>query len=430
MYDLAIIGAGWAGFSAACRARDLGLKVCLLENNSPGGTCLNRGCIPTKALIQSAKVYSLIKKSSVFGIEVPPPVFNLAKALERKNKLIEQLRQGMQFMLKGVDLVSAAACIVSSRQIKAGGSLIEANAILIASGSTAVELPGFKFDGKSIISSDEALNLSVVPDSLLVIGGGAIGCEFASLFYNLGSKVTIAEKLPHLLPGLDSQVSAKLESLFKKRGITVNTGADVALLDPKQYAQVLVCVGRSGNTKGLGLEAAGIKTENGMISVSDTLETSVPGIFAAGDCASKIKLAHFAAYQGRLVAENLTNKTEPAKVNQSAVPNCIFCEPEIGSIGLSEDEGRKSGREIQTHRFDFMASGMARIMDEAEGFIKIVSDKKNGQLLGAAIIGPKATELIAVLSVAISNQRNISELRNTIFSHPSLSECLSEAVRT
>lgn len=428
-YDLAIIGAGWAGFNAAIRARELGLKACLIDKGPLGGTCLNRGCIPTKALIQSAKIYNLAKKSSLFGIDAVEARVNFTKIQERKEKVVQQLRQGMQFMLKGVDFLNAEAKILSGQEINAGGKNIAAKFILVACGAKPMEIGPLKFDGKKIVSSDDILSLKEIPRSLLIIGGGVIGCEFASLFSALGSRVSIVELTPQLLPGVDKEVARKLESAYKKKGILVNTNTDATGVDLNNYDLVLLGIGRSADTSGLDLDKIGVKLDKAKITVDECLRTSVTGIYAAGDCASKIMLAHFAAYQGRLAAENIAQPDKQKKADAQNIPSCIFSDPEIGSVGISEEDAAQKGIEIKVNKFDFLGSGMARILEETEGFIKIISDKKSGVALGACVIGPRATELIATLTLAVSCRLTGEQIRNTIFAHPSLSESISDALK-
>jgi len=429
-YDLAIIGAGWAGFNAAIRAKELGLKVALIEKEQIGGTCLNRGCIPTKTLIQSAKVYSLAKKSKTFGIETPSPQINFSEIQIRKDKIIEQLRKGMESMLKGIDFLKGEAQIVSRNTLKIGQGQINTKFILIATGSKPLELGGLKFDGKKIISSDEILNLKQIPKSLLIIGGGVIGCEFASLFSTLGSEVSIVEKMPQLLPGEDREIAKKLETVFKKKGIKINTNTDATTQDLTNYELVLLCIGRIPKIENLDLEKIGLKLEKNKILVDGYLKTDISNIYAAGDCTGQVCLAHFAAYQGRVACENIANPCGLKQANNYNVPNCIFTDPEIASVGLNEEAARNQGMDIKINKFDFLGSGMARILDETDGFIKIISDNKTGQILGSSIIGPRATELIGILTIAISSRLKVSEIQNTIFAHPTLSECISEALKT
>ncbi len=428
MYDLAIIGAGWAGFNAALRAKELGLAVCLIDSNQIGGTCLNYGCIPTKTLIACAKVFSLSKRSSNFGIELDNLRVNLSAIQEKKDKVIRQLAQGMQSRLSGIDFIKSPAQIISTREVKVDGRVINTKFILIATGSRPIQLPELKFDGKKIISSDEALVLSEIPQSLLVIGGGVIGCEFASLFSVLGAEVTIAEKMPLLLPAEDREVSRKIEVIFKKKGIKVVAGADVSILKLENYSKVLVCVGRAPNTKGLGLEDLGIQLKNNWIVVDDYLQSSLDNIYAAGDCTGKVMLAHYAAYQGVMAVQNMFSGNRQ-KADNSVIPACIFTEPQIASVGLNEDAAVGAGLKIKVHKFDFRASAMAQIIDETEGFVKIISNQETGQIIGASIVGPQATELISVLAVAISGQLTISEVGAMIFAHPTFSESLREALK-
>lgn len=428
-YDLTIIGAGWAGFNAALRAKESGLKVCLIEKAQIGGTCLNQGCIPTKALIQSARIYSLAKKSGTFGIDVSNSIANFSRIQERKNKIIQRLRSGMQFMLKGIDLLNAQAQILSNNELLVGNKTIKTKFILIACGSKPIETKKLKFDVKKILSSDDILNLKEIPKSLLIIGGGVIGCEFAGLFSNLGTQVSVAELMPQLLPGMDIELAKKLETIFKKNGIKVSTNTDAMSIDFGNYDLILLCVGRVPNTQDLVLDKLGIELEKGRIVVDEYLRTNIPNIYAAGDCTAKIMLAHLAAYQGRIAAENIAQLQNLKKADSSTLPNCIFTDPEIATVGLSEEEAKNQGIDIKINKFDFLASGMAHILDETEGLIKIISDKKTGHILGSAIIGPKATELIEILTLAVSCRLKISQVRETIFAHPTLSESIGEALK-
>ncbi len=428
-YDLVIIGSGWAGFNAALEAKAAGLKTAVIENSRVGGTCLNRGCIPTKALIQSLKVYSLVKKSKTFGIETANPVVNFSAIQSRKDKIIRQLSAGMQFMLKGAEFINAEAKLVSANTVSVGARELNAKAILIASGSRPAELKEIKFDGKKIISSDEILELENLPKSLLIIGGGVVGCEFAGLFSGLGASVTVIEKMPQLLPGMDKDIARKLELIFKKKGIKVNTNTAAAAADFHNYELVLLCVGRSPNTEKLGLEEAGVATQNGRVIVDEYLRTNIPNIYAAGDCTGKFMLAHYAAYQGVIAAGNIAHPDNLKKCDNEAVPSCIFTEPQAASVGISEEEARARGIDVKVDTFDFLASGMARILDEADGFIKFVSDVNSGVVLGCSLIGPSAAELIGIAGLAVSNKLSLSQIRATIFAHPTLSEGIQEALK-
>ncbi|MCX5693939.1 MAG: dihydrolipoyl dehydrogenase [Candidatus Omnitrophica bacterium] len=427
MYDLVIIGAGWAGFNAAQKAKELGLKVCLIESNQIGGTCLNHGCIPTKTLIACAKLFSLAKKSSNFGIELDNLRVNLSAIQEKKNQVVLRLKQGMQSELTGIEFINSPAEIISAQEVKINDRTVKAKFILIATGSQPFCLPELKFDRKKIISSDEALALSEIPRSLLVIGGGVIGCEFAGLFSALGSAVTIAEKMPQLLPSEDRDIARKIEVIFKKKGMEVVTNAEISAFNLDNYTKVLVCVGRSANIHGLGLEKLGIEIKNNRIAVDDYLKCNLNNIYAAGDCTAKIMLAHYAAYQGVTAVENMFSDSRK-KADNLTVPVCIFTEPQIASVGIKESQALACGLRIKVYKFDFRGNAMAQIIDETEGFVKVMVNQETGLIIGAAIIGPLATELIAPLAVAISAGLSVSEVKAIIFAHPTFSESLLNAL--
>jgi dihydrolipoamide dehydrogenase len=306
------------------------------------------------------------------------------------------------------------------------GKSLQARFFLVASGSKPFELPGLAF-GRNIVSSDGLLSVQAVPSSLLIVGGGVIGCEFASLFSALGTRVTVAELMPQLLPGMDRDVARKLENVYKKKGIQVLTGADATKLDTSSYGMVLVSVGRKAGINGLELEKAGVRVEKDRIVTDEFLNAGNPRVYAAGDCTARLMLAHYAGHQGRQAVDNMFCPGSLRRVSDSHIPSCVFTDPEIGTIGLHEEEARRRGLAVEVRRFDFLASGMARVLDEADGFIKIVSDAKSERILGASIIGPKATELIGILTAAVHSGMTISGLRETVFAHPTLSEALGEA---
>jgi len=429
MYDICIIGAGWAGYSAATRAKQAGLSVCLVERSAVGGTCLNRGCIPTKVMVNSAKQFLATKKFPNLGIDVSAAKINFEKVQSRKNAIVDKLNKGMQFQLKtkGVDLVQGKAKIVGAGEISVDSKSIKAKNIIIAIGSKPTDLPFLKFDQKKIISSDDILDIKFIPESLLIVGGGVIGCEFASIFSSLGTKVTIVEILEHILPNEDKDVAKKLEVAFKKKGIKVLAKTDVKTVGLDKFEKVLVCVGRTANTDIEGLEKLGIKNDKKGISVNENLQTSIPNVYAVGDCIGGHQLAHIAAYEGEVAVENIAGKKIQA--DYSSVPNCIFTNPEVASVGLTEEQASQKEIAYQVSKFDFMASGMAHILDETEGFIKIIVDSNSKEVIGASIIGPKATELISVFSLAIKSKLKISQIHDTIFAHPTLSEGIGEAAR-
>ena len=430
-YDLAIIGAGWAGFNAALRADNLGLKTALIEKDEVGGVCLNRGCIPTKFLVQSAKLLTLAKKTSLYGVEIPQAQIKFSETRLKKDNLVKTLRDNLGNLIKtkkSIDLIKAEAKLLSKNIISLGDEKISSKFILLACGSQPKELGNLKFDGKKILSSTEILSLENLPKNILIIGGGVIGCEFASIFSSLGIEVSLVEYMDRLLPAEDEEISRKIESLFKKRKIDVKTKIDARSLDLAPFEKVLLCAGREPNTAGMGLEDAGINLEKGRIITDECLNTNIENIYAAGDSTCLKQLAHVAMHQAILAVENMVGP-EKKPFDYSAVPNCIFTHPEISSVGIDESTARKQGIEINVDKFDFLGSGMARIMGETDGFIKIISDKKTDKILGAAMIGTGVTELIAVVSVAVKTKMKRRALCETIFAHPTLSEGIGEALR-
>ncbi|KPK43047.1 MAG: hypothetical protein AMJ78_00350 [Omnitrophica WOR_2 bacterium SM23_29] len=429
MFDVAIIGAGWAGFNAAREARKLGLNVALIEKDEIGGTCLNRGCIPTKALIQSAKIYSLSKKSTKFGVEITDSKINFPEIQKRKQTIVNQLCKGMQSMLKDITYMKGEAQFISNEELSVGNDTIKAKYTIVATGSKPIQIPGISFDGKKVLSSNNLLNLDNLPQSLLIIGGGVIGCEFASLFSILGTEVIIVELMPQLLPQEDKEIAKKLEVSLKKKGIKISTSTDAKTVKLDNYELVLLCIGRAPDLGGLYLTGIGVELEKTRIVTTEYLNTNIPNIFAAGDCTGGKLLAHFAAHQGEIAARNIAKPRHSQAMEPYLIPNCIFTDPEIASIGITEEEAKKKGIELESSKFDFLGSGMARILDEAEGFIKIISDKKTNDILGASIIGPKATELIGIMTVALQSRMKLSQLRNIIFAHPTLSESIQEATK-
>ncbi|MFA5099306.1 MAG: dihydrolipoyl dehydrogenase [Candidatus Omnitrophota bacterium] len=431
MYDLIVIGAGWAGYNACMKAKARGLKTALIERSEIGGTCLNRGCIPTKSLIRSAKVFSLAKKSSQFGVFIQnSPQIIFAQAQERKNKTVAQLRSGMEFSLKGIDIISGNARITGPDCVSVSGTDYRTKWILVATGSIPAEIKDLPFDGQTILSSDHLLALPEVPQSLLVVGGGVIGCEFAGLYTALGTKVTLVELLPQLLCGMDADIAQKMEVSFKKKGVRVQTGCDIKTVDLNAFDKVLVCVGRKPAASGLGLEEAGVTfNTNGSCAINDYLATNIPSIYAAGDCTGQFMLAHYAAYQGRKAVDSmLTDISAMRSQPEALVPGCIFTDPEIASVGLTEARAKQQNIEIKIYKADFLGSAMARILDETAGYVKIIADTASGRIAGASIIGPKATELISALTVAIQAGMTVDQLRDTILPHPTLSEMITEAL--
>ena len=414
-YDLAIIGAGWAGFNAAVSAAKLGKSVALIEKGSIGGTCLNKGCIPTKAFLQYSK-----KNSS------------LAEIKSKTNETVSRLGSGMAYLVKNykIDYLSdSAAHIESEDSILIGADKkISTRFILIATGSVPVELPQLKIDHKQVISSDDVFSLESIPKKILIVGGGVIGCELACFFERMGSSVDIVEITESLLPGVDSNITKKLQQSLQKAGITVYLAKKLEELDLASYDKILLAVGRRPVFNGLWSEELGIKTEKAAIVVDRFLRTSVRNIFACGDCIGGYMLAHVASYEGELAVSNMFSKPKPR--DYSSVPASVFTTPEIGTIGVSEAEAKKAGTDYKANTVHFLSVGMAHILGDAQGFLKVIIEKKTGRILGASIIGVLATELVNIFSVAMKNKLSISDLRQTIFAHPSISEIIAEAAKT
>ena len=412
-YDLCIIGAGWAGFNAALKAARLGKKVCIVDDKEIGGTCLNRGCIPTKAFVYHSKT----------GLKLP-------EILKKRDEVVLRLRDGMLYLVKSnkVDYFKARALIKKDGSVFIGdGNTIKPKFILIATGSVAKELPNLKIDHNKVISSDDALALTEIPDKLLIVGAGAIGCEFASIFKRLGSSVAITDIASQLLPGIDNQVAKKLQTAFQKSGISVslNNSNDLNIGD---YDKVLLSVGRAPVSSGIWEDGVDINLERGAISADFELRTSRRGVFAAGDCISGYMLAHVAAYEGELAVNNMFSR--PIKRDYTVTPSSVFCSPEISSIGLSEAEAKNFGADFKAVVVHFLSVGMAHIHDDTQGFVKVIFEKRSGRILGASIIGLEASELINSFSILMRNKITASGMRNTIFAHPSISEILGEVARS
>lgn len=421
-YDIAIIGAGPGGYTAAIRAAQLGKRVALIEKDELGGTCLNRGCIPTKTLLACTKLYSKIKKADQFGIDVQNPAINLPKMIDRKNRIVNQLKKGLESLIKenGIALVRGEARLTGPHQLVALGQVIEAPKIILATGSKIPQEPTLRIDEKKVFSSDGILDLKEVPRSIAIIGGGAIGVEMACLFNELGSKVTLFEMMPHILPAEDSEIARALEQVLSKRGIEINNSSSFKYSEV--YEIILVSVGRKLNTS--GFEEIGIKLDGGKVKVNEGMQTSIPNIYAIGDIAGRYMFAHTASREGIVAAENASGNF--LKMDDVAVPRCIYCEPAVASVGMSEEEARKNHKEIKTGKFPFTASSKALIDDERDGFVKIIADSSD-KVLGVHILGGNATEIIGEAALAVNKGLKINDIVNTIHAHPTLYESMYEA---
>lgn len=426
-FDIAVIGTGPGGYVAAIYLARLGKKVAVFEKDYLGGTCLNRGCIPTKALLSSIEVLGQIKQSASFGIDIDSYKVNFEKINSRKEEIVKKLREGINTLFKArkISLFNSAARLADQNTIAISDQHIEARDIIIATGSVPLEIPAFKFDHKKVISSDDILELKEIPESLTIIGGGVIGCEFAVIYNALGCKVTIIEMMDEILPNIDREIAKRLNLILKKKGIKVLTATKAEKIEEIQSSKVLVCVGRRPNSDNLGLEKLGIKTDRNRVLTDEHMRTNIPNIYAIGDVTSRFQLAHVASYEGIITCENILG--EDKKADYKAVPNCIYTEPEVASVGLSEEAAKSLGLDIKIARFPFSALGKAHVMSKTEGLVKLIGDKATGKILGVHILGPDATNLIAEAVLAIKKGLTIKELGETIHAHPTLPESLMEA---
>ena len=425
-YDLVIIGSGPGGYVAALYASRHKLNVCVIEKDLIGGTCLNRGCIPTKALLHSALILSKIKESKEYGIEVSGFKVDFPAIAARKDTVVTRLRTGVETLFRAnkIDLVNGAAKIASANSVSVNGEEITAKSIIIAVGSYPLAIPGIKVDEAGVCSSDGILNIKELPKSITIVGGGVIGCEFASLFNTFGVKVTIVELLDRILPTQSKEVSRKMEAIFKKRGVIIQTSTKFDLSSNPGVEKVLVAVGRRSNTEGLGLEEIGIKTDKGTVVVDENLRTSVKSIYAIGDCVAGPLLAHKASYDGIVAVDNIIGKTR--SVDYSAIPNCIWTDPEIASVGLTEEDAKAKFPGSKIAKFPYLASGKAYLMGKPEGFIKLIGSSK-GDILGVEIFGENACDLIGEAALAKVIGINIKDWAGVVHGHPTLSEIFQEA---
>lgn len=435
-YDLIIIGSGPGGYIAALYASRFKKSVCVVEKAPLGGTCLNSGCIPTKVMLHSASILSTIKRSKEYGIEVSGVTVNFPVITARKDAIVTRLRTGIETLFKAnkIDLVRGEAALIpaceagSASQVSVNGEKYTAKDIIIAAGSRAMALSGMPFDEKSVYSSDGILDLKKIPENLTIVGGGIIGCEFASLFNALGSKVTIVELLDRILPAQSKEISRKMEILFKKRGVVVHTSTKFDLISTPGVEtgkeKILIAVGRKANTEDLGLETLGIEVKNGRIAVDENLRTQVKNIYAIGDCVAGPLLAHKASYDGIVACDNIMGNAR--RVDYSNIPNCIWTDPEIASVGLNEEEACSKYPDLKIAKFPYLASGKACIIGRPEGFIKMMGEA-NGNILGVEIFGDGACDLIGEACLAKSLGVNIKDWVHVVHGHPTLSEIFQEA---
>ena len=452
-YDMVIIGSGPGGYVAAIRAGQLGLKTLVVEKDDKfGGTCLHVGCIPTKALLLNAEIYDYFKNAKEYGIVCKEFSIDWAAIQARKAKVVTKLAKGIEFLFKknkvesmqGYGRLSGPGRITVT-DAKGQTREIQAAKIVLATGSEAKTFPGFEPDGKTILTNREVLALKAIPKSMVVMGAGAVGVEFASIFHRFGTKVTILEMLPRAVPLEDEEISAELEKSFRRQGISIATQAKVEKAtktangvavsytgaDGKSQAieaeTLLVAVGRSPNTSGVGLEKTRVKLERGFVKVDQYMQTDEPGVYAIGDIvANSPLLAHVASMEGIVAVTHAAGKpAEP--INYTQVPNCTYCEPEISSVGLTERQAREAGHKVRVGKFPFAGNSKASILGAREGFVKMVCDEKYGEILGVHMIGPRVTELVVEATVALRLEGTALDLSHTIHPHPTLSEAMMEA---
>ena len=450
LYDVAVLGSGPGGYVAAIKAAQLGLNVALIEKYPKfGGTCLHWGCIPTKALLYSAELYDKALKAKEFGILCPDVRFDFRLIKARKDKIVRKLATGTAFLMKKNRITTflGKGSIAAPGTIRVDGETpaeVKSRSIVIATGSEAMLFPGLVADGKVILTNKEILDLEAVPHSLLVIGAGAVGIEFASIFARFGAEVTVVEMLARILPLEDKDISDELHKLLAKRKIQLLTGTrleDLSVQDGRAVAAVqgpggeartlsadkaLIAVGRRAVVEGIGLDAAGVGTSKGRIPVGSHMETNVPGVFAIGDVVPTQQLAHVASHEGMLVMRHLAGE-HTVPLNYDQVPNCTYCSPEVAGVGLTEEEARRRGHEVVTSRFPFAAIGKASILGENDGFVKIVCEKKYNQILGVHMIGPHVTELVAAATAALGLEATAEDVSHIIHAHPTVSEAIMEA---
>ena len=449
-YDVIVLGSGPGGYPAAIRASQLGKKVAIVERESLGGICLNWGCIPTKALLKSAQVFEYAKHAADYGIEINNPKQNFGNIIKRSRGVADKMSKGVQFLMKKnkIDVVMGNGKLLAPGKLEVTAAdgkkqVLEAKNIIIATGGRVRQLPSLPIDGKKIIGYREAMVLPQQPKTMLVVGSGAIGSEFAYFYNSMGTKITLVEFLPRIVPVEDEDISKELEKQFKKQGIEVLTNSEVLSVDTNgdginakvktpngeinlKADIVLSAVGVVANIEGVGLEELGIKTEKGKIVVDANQQTNIPGIYAIGDCTPNQALAHKASKEGINAAEHLAgHKPEPIDYNN--VPGCTYCSPEIASVGFTEKAAKDAGYEIKVGKFPFMASGKASASGALEGFVKVIYDAKYGEFLGCHMIGNNVTEMIAEVVVARKLETTAHEILNAIHPHPTMSEALKEA---
>ncbi|MDA9959138.1 dihydrolipoyl dehydrogenase [Alphaproteobacteria bacterium] len=449
-FDIAVIGGGPGGYVAAIRAAQLGLKPVVIERENLGGICLNWGCIPTKALLRAAELRHSIDEMADFGITVGEVKVDLAAVVKRSRKVAGRLSMGVKHLLKKnkVTVIAAEAKLGAAkdglRQINlSNGDMVSAKHVIIATGARARALPNIEADGNTILTYREAMVPETMPESLIIVGSGAIGSEFASFYHDMGVKVTLVEALDRILPVEDEDVSAFVQKSFEKRGITIMTGVKLQAVTsdangvqasiegqdkPLQASRMILAVGITGNTENLGLEATKIKVDRGHIVTDQWGATGEAGIYAIGDVTGPPWLAHKASHEGIICVEKITGQKDVHAIGAGAVPGCTYCRPQVASVGMTEAAAKQAGHDLKIGQFPFAGNGKAIALGDDGGFVKTIFDAKTGELLGAHMVGPEVTELIQGYAIARTLEATEAELMATIFPHPTLSEAMHESV--
>ena len=450
-YDLIVIGSGPGGYVAAIRASQLGLKTAVVEKESLGGVCLNWGCIPTKALLKSAQVFEYLKHASDYGITVADSKADFGAVVKRSRDVADGMSKGIQFLFKKnkIDVINGHAKVKPGRKVEVTAndgsvSTYDAQHIILATGARSRELPNLPQDGKKVIGYREAMTLQQMPKSMVIVGSGAIGCEFAYFYNSMGTKVTIVEFMPNIVPVEDEDISKQLSRSFKKIGMEVMTESTVENVDTsgagckvkvktKKGEEIIECdvvlsaVGISPNIENIGLEETGIITDKGRVMVNDYYQTNIPGVYAIGDIVRGPALAHVASAEGICCVEKIAG-LHVHPINYGNIPGCTYCSPEIASVGMTEKAAKEAGYEIKVGKFPFSASGKAKAAGASDGFVKVIFDAKYGEWLGAHFIGMNVTEMIAEVVVARNLETTGHEIIKSIHPHPTMSEAVMEAV--
>ncbi len=448
-FDIAFIGGGPAGYVGAIRASQLGLSVCVIEMDKPGGVCLNIGCIPSKALIHQAESFLEIRNLEEMGVKVDVSGFNYTSVFQKSRSAADTLSKGVDFLLKKnkVELIAGRGKITGKNEVTVDGKTrIDAKNIIVATGSRPIELPPFPFDEKTVLSSNGALMLEKLPKSLLILGGGVIGCEFAHIMNAFGTEVTIVEMIDRILPMEDPETAEVLARSFKKRKINMLTGTKALSLESgkdgvaltverdgessvEKAQKLLVVVGRRPNTEDLGLEDLGIEFERGFVPVGDYYETKVSGIFAVGDVTASPLLAHVASKESEIAVEHIAGKDPVRRIDPDMIPTAVYTDPQVAGFGIKEDDAKASGRAFETVSFPYRGSGKAVAVEKTEGLVKIVFDPETKEILGAQLVGADATELVHEILLAKSSELLPEDIATMIHAHPTLSEAVMEAAR-